>query len=218
MNSQLFGLALILAVGILACDVVSLSPTSMPTVTPDRIATGVAEQKAVAATLTKEASAVTQASSSNETPEPALTGLSRSPTITQSYTTKASPSPEGNLDQGSEYAIRISGSEKANSYLDFSGRFPTTVYADADRIFLQINIVLFNRGNPIWNQQEFQELSVVDSKGETYPLKFVKLEGTVSEVGGVFNPDKGVTLFSVPKTTTGFRLRYRDLPLIDLGL
>ncbi|MBI5030281.1 MAG: RICIN domain-containing protein [Chloroflexi bacterium] len=55
MNYRLFGLALILVIGVLACDLTSIMQTTAPTATPDRIATGVAEAQAIAATLTAQA-------------------------------------------------------------------------------------------------------------------------------------------------------------------
>jgi hypothetical protein len=122
------------------------------------------------------------------------------------------------LVQGNVYGIKIISAEKTDSYSEVA--IPIrTVRAPPDLVFLEIKFVLFKRGEPIWEQQELQELTVVDSKGETYPPKYAKLEGTVDRVGGVvFTPDNGVVYFSVPKNMTGFKLRYRDVPLTDLGV
>jgi hypothetical protein len=92
--------------------------------------------------------------------------------------------------------------------------------------------LFFKRGTQ-WTdfdpEEEASKLSLIDSTGRIferpYPVEFMtwdssgfyadEIEGWTSRHGGGVI---GVSVyFSVPATSTGFRLRYRDVPLVDLG-
>jgi hypothetical protein len=77
--------SLLLVLGIATCSVLSHTPTSQPTATPDNIATGVAEARAIAATLTAEGPMVVPPPTM--TPIPMTTATSAHMTTTVDYST-----------------------------------------------------------------------------------------------------------------------------------
>jgi len=88
-----------------------------------------------------------------------------------------------------------------------------------------INVQLFVNGLQVTSFEKLKEerpkFSVVDATGKLYPI--ILKEDTLFTVDYKKVTKEwyhtGMTLFfSVPETTTGFKLKYRDLPLIDLGL
>jgi hypothetical protein len=146
---------------------------------------------------------------------------------------------------GKEYGIKVLAS-KTKKISGTAG----DMQSDPGYTFLRVQAMFFKRGTE-WettNGKEALELSLVDSKGETYSKQFVyvvfscsgnwclvaRLEpdvvssswnSWVEEISGWTQPNRGdwrtiglgvITYFPVPETSTGFRLRYRDLPLIDL--
>jgi hypothetical protein len=110
--------------------------------------------------------------------------------------------------------------KKTDSYVWRGGTLPQTVHPSQGHVFLEVGVRFSQRGTPLWNSRETLELSVIDPTGEVYAIadrEHGEISGSLDE-SGEFIPSHYVVRFSVPKTITGFELRYRDLPLIDLGL
>lgn len=85
MHLSKFWYFLLLFLGSAACSVLSYTPNPRPTATPDNIATGVAEARAIAATLTAEAPTVVLAPTM--TPIPLTTATPTHMTVTVDYST-----------------------------------------------------------------------------------------------------------------------------------
>ena len=235
MNSRTYLLSLlILFVGVLACDVTSLAFTTLPTQTPDRIATRVAgtetaitEETAVTATLIAKAPRVIQTPLPIKTAEPTLTRLPPSPTATEARTiTPTSTSTrEGKLVQGGVYGIKVVSVEKADSAFRATGRLPMEyVYPESGYVFLKIGVELCKNGVLSLSrddEKERLELSVLDSKGTVYSLanrETVTMGGDFCADLKTYCPTHYFIYISVPRNASGFKLKYRDLPLIDLEL
>ena len=190
-----------LIVGVLACEVSSVVPTLSPTTTPDRVATGVAEQKAIAATLTIEAvSRVTQ------TPFPSKT----------IGTPTAIRLSEWKFVQGNVYGIKVIKVEKGDFViLKPSGAgYDIASSPSADETTLQVTVQFFKNEVALevdLNKEIYEQLSILGPDGEKYkPIPYYQQPI-------VDGKPACMVQFYVPKSRTGFRIQYRDLPLIDLG-
>jgi len=238
MNSRTYWLTLvILLVGVLACDVTSLASTALPTSTPDRIATrvagtetAIAEETAVAATLIAKSPKVTQVPTSAKTPESTLTSLPSGPTATYVRSTsptqtitRAPTSTGDKLVLGKEYGI------KAYAFKTKKIRSENR-QSDPGYTFLKIGVMFFKRGTEWkdWNARtETSYLSVVDTKGEVFKKPEIVF-GIVADPSWPSEEIEGwklgrdwqnygiVAYFSIPDTSIGLKLGYRDLPLVDL--
>jgi hypothetical protein len=225
MNIRAYGLSLIFLVAVLACEVSSLVPTVSPTITPDRVATGVAEHKAIAATLTGEAvSRVTQTPLPSKTPEPTITRLLFTPTAAniRAATPTVTPTREGSFVQGNVYSIRVMSVEKTESVLVGTG-IPAFAFPGTDNTFLKVRFECFKYNVPIGGddiRRELQELSVVDSKGNVYKMaEKIGYFRFYEFLEGEWKPGNNFAVhFEIPKSASGLKFRYRDLPLISLEL
>jgi hypothetical protein len=239
MNSLVYWLTLlILLVGVLACDVASLASTPLPTSTTDRIATrvagtetAVAEETAVAATVVAKLPKVTQVPTSAKTPESTLTSLT--PLLTPTtYVPHATPTPSitrvptstgDKLVLGKEYGIKVYAFKRKK--ISNENRQSPAGYT-----FLQIGAMFFKRGTE-WKDYkgsiEASLLSVVDAKGEVFKkpesiwglvydpnFRSEEIEGWTQ--GRSIDTYGIIAIFLMPDSSTGLKLQYRDLPLIDL--
>ncbi len=237
--------AIILLVGVVACTVSPSVPTAMPTLTPNRIETGVAGTKTAstegtAIAMTVEASKATQTPPPTKTSEPTLTKLPPSPTVAPQATSSLeckvnlipgtaylTPSPNRTPEPNAVYAIKVKSVDKVTSYSVLTGtglpQVPRTVYPDTGYVFLKIAVEFYNNGvlaYPLDNTNRLR-LSVVDSKDNVYQLAnqdYVILGTLICLDTGNAIYNHEIVYFAVPNGATGFKLRYRDLPLIDLGL
>jgi oligopeptide transport system substrate-binding protein len=128
---------------------------------------------------------------------------------------------------GKEYGIKVSAYKVKSIYHDGQNYL-----AAPGETIIWVRALFFKRGTQ-WAdfdpEEEASKLSLIDSKEgmfeRPYPVGLTdmdtsgfydeEIEGwTPGRSGGVI----GVSVyFSVPATSTGFRLRYRDVPLVDLG-
>ena len=238
MNRRTYWLSLlILPVGVLACDVTSLASTTWPTLTPDRIATrvagtetAVAEETVVAATVIAKLPKVTQVPTSAKLestftslpPLPNATYVIRTPTSTLTVT-HVPTSTGDKLVLGKEYGIKVYAfkTKKIRS---------ENRQSDPGYTFLKVGVMFFKRGTEWkdWNARtETSFLSVVDAKGEVSKKPEIVF-GIVADPSWPSEEIEGwklgrdwqsygiVAYFSIPDTSTGLKLGYRDLPLIDL--
>jgi hypothetical protein len=209
-----------------ACEVSSPVINAPSTPTSDRVATHVAETKtrfaeetAVAATFTAEAPKVNQIPSKSKTPEPTLTRIPSSPTAAnaRANTPTATLTRVWDLVQSGIYGIKVISVEKVYSFV-LPSRF---VYPESGQDFLQVEVEIYKDGVPLFDfksqGQENLEFSIADSKGQVYNVKYSAMMGAINSEG-YFTPTHHKLVFTVPNVAAGFRLRYRDLPLIDLGL
>jgi hypothetical protein len=211
-------LSIVLLLGIAACS--GVQPAAVPTSTPDAIATGVAQARAIAATLTAGVPTATL------TPVPTATST-LSPTDTLTLT----PTPDSQEQEllptptyvatvfGEVYGIEVVSVGKADSYFDNVGGLVQMVQPETGNVFLVVGFWLYKDGKFLEENQELSELSVMDSNGEVYKRVDAGIIYSVyTDKDGKNFAKSLIVRFSVPKDATGFRLRYRDLPLIDLGL
>jgi hypothetical protein len=126
---------------------------------------------------------------------------------------------EGSTISGSEYGIQLIGVTKSNKpvFLGFKNNSPQYLNPSANHIILKVELDFYQNGKMLDGQQigsEPAKVAVVDSAGESYAcdniyLFVIENDGT-SHTAQVF--------FDVPEKSFGFKLQYRDLTLIDLGL
>ena len=123
---------------------------------------------------------------------------------------------------GNVYGIKVTRVRKTRS-CNRGNYIPSTASAPSGYTFLEIGIALFKNGDLLWDEKELVELSVVDSKGRTYASPYPSKEtvltfGVSFDSVGKMTRTNYVVYFEVPENSSGFKLQYRDLPLIDLGL
>ena len=115
--------------------------------------------------------------------------------------------------EGTAYSIEIISVEKTDAFNIALSHYVAAPGHD----FLETRLRFFKQGVPVWDDQELLELSVADSTGQIF-----RAEGQAallgSFAGGDFTPDHFAVWFTVPESSANFKLKYRDLPLIDLGL
>jgi len=126
---------------------------------------------------------------------------------------------EGSIISGSEYGIKLIGVTKSSEpvFLGFKNNSPQYRNPSANHIFLKVELDFYQNGKMLDVFQigsEPAKVAVVDSAGESYScdniyLFVIENDGT-SHTAQVF--------FDVPEKSFGFKLQYRDLALIDLGL
>lgn len=146
-----------------------------------------------------------------------------------------SPFYVGDLVHGSEYRVRVVNVERIDKYLK-NTTLPEYIHPlHPDHNFLVVDIEFFKNGERIRDKdkllEEYFNLSVIDSEEKIYPvlLKQLNADSHGEKVSSVivFNEEffketgksriNGLSaFFSVPKTATGFNLKYRDLPTIYL--
>jgi hypothetical protein len=121
------------------------------------------------------------------------------------------------LVQGSVYGIKVINVEKIDSHKLFPTGYISPL--QPDHVLLRVRVEFFKHGVLKLDPDEQLKLLILDAKGEEYPLADqTHLEGGVKKEGEVYELTNFLFLFSIPKTSSGFKLRYRDLPLIDLGI
>ncbi len=220
MNRPIFGLITILfLVPIIACELPSLALNATPTLTPD-VSTRVAGT--VTAVFATEIARVIQTPTPSKTPEPTATPLppSLTATFTRTIVPTSTPTAAGKLIQGSVYGIRVLQVETSDqSFVDPSSSPPfyKSISPATGNTFLKVKIQLFKNDIEAGIEEfrkERTEISVVDAKGQAFTpnnllIQHYNNEGTLANIFTV--------VFDVPKDSTGFKLRYRDLPLIDLS-
>jgi hypothetical protein len=121
---------------------------------------------------------------------------------------------------GDSYGIKVINVDKVDSYLGGS-TFPLLpVYPETGNVFLKIKVVFFKQGEPIWDWDKSwaTPFAIIDSEGKKYlPEGKLELDGTSKDLqGSELNYTNLAFYFSVLKTAFGFKLQFRDLPLIDL--
>ena len=164
-------------------------------------------------TLTAEESRVAQVPLPTRTLEPTLPRLPPSPTTTPVLTISLTATV-----QSSAYRLNVMGVKKVDSYKGGTGVFLRDIYPDHGCVFLEIRVQIYKNG-VLTLYEEQPDLSVVDSKGAVYLIANRDTRTGYGETGtGTFTPTHYIAYFSVPITATGFKLRYRDVPLIDLGI
>jgi len=196
--------------------------TTQPT--PDRVATGVAEAKAIAATLTVGAAAVKPAPSPTEILDRFTTQTPVLPVITL---TPSAFRPE-ELVQGNGYGIRVISVETTDSFKSYDRTgLPMPLYPDPGDVFYKVTVGLFKNGVLLFNDDEVHDevhkLIVVDSTSRAYTVaddQHWVWEGYIdtSKSKPEFITTSWVLYFSIPPSATGLKLQYRDLPLIDLSI
>jgi hypothetical protein len=192
----------------------------MVTHTPDRIATGVAAAKAIAATLTAEIPTATPVTPSTSTPFQSPTST---PTIkttnypTPSITSTQKPEPTetrmGSI-HGDVYGIEIISVKLTDSYQEM-GIFRKYIYPESNHVFLEVKVLLYKLNEPIWDDDEISKLAVVDTLNTRYPPKYAMVQGTI-DPEDKFTALNYTIYFSVPDNLTGFRLSFRDLSLFEI--
>jgi hypothetical protein len=237
MNHRVSWLLFVLFLGIAACSAFpnTYTPTLIPTPisSPDNIATGVAEAKAIAATLTAEMPRMTISPSVTTAPEIRTTDTAIfEPSGSQTSTVSSMQIPKLTSTVlasvfGDVYGIEVITVEKVDSYYA-SPSGPVmpvdTIYPEQGNIFLKLGIKFYKDGVEIQDQiaiEERLELSVIDTNGEVYSIAnedSVIVEGYFNAINNTFTGTSLVVFFSVPFSSNGFKLQYRNLPLINLGL
>lgn len=126
---------------------------------------------------------------------------------------------EGSTVSGSEYGIQLIGVTKSSEpiFLGFKNNSPQYRNPSINHVILKVELDFYQNGKMLDGQQigsEPAKVAVVDSAGASYScdniyLFVIENDGT-SHTAQVF--------FDVPEKSFGFKLQYRDLALIDLGL
>ena len=102
-------------------------------------------------------------------------------------------------------------------FLGFKNNSPQYRNPSANHIILKVELDFYQNGKMLDGQQigsEPAKVAVVDSAGESYACDNIYL--FVIENDGTSHTAQ--VLFDVPEKSFGFKLQYRDLALIDLGL
>lgn len=126
---------------------------------------------------------------------------------------------EGSAISGSEYGIKLISVTKSSEpvFLGFKNNSPQYRNPSTNHVILKVELDFYQNGKMLDGLQigsEPAKVAVVDSAGESYScdniyLFVIENDGT-SHTAQIF--------FDVPEKSFGFKLRYRDLALVDLGL
>jgi hypothetical protein len=218
---------------LLGCNFARLAQSvPTPTPPPDRIATGVAEARAISATLTAKVptSSPTPLATETDVPtavpteaaEPAVSteAPQASANLAPTTTPTAAPSPTPFQPVfGDVYGIQVIKAEKTKSYIYSQNGFIDSMTPKPGNIFLEVDVVIYKSGAVLWDAGERLNVLLRDAADNLYQIdnRDVNLIGVdISPSGNVVEKDY-VLYFSVPDTAAGFRLMYRNLPAIDLG-
>lgn len=126
---------------------------------------------------------------------------------------------EGSTSAGSEYGIQLISVTKSSEpvLIGFENNSPQYINPSVDHLFLMVSLDFYQNGRLLDYQQigsEPAQVTVVDSAGESYSSN--QLYAVVIENDGTWHTAQ--VFFDVPEKSFGFKLQYRDLALIDLGL
>ena len=205
MDRRIWFAVISLLVGVIACQGSISAPAG--TSKPENSATGVTEAKAIAVTPTAGIPPVTS---------PPLETFTGTPALTQTPGPTSTPlAPVF----GEVYGIQVLRVEKtANYFYSDNNNFPHVISPSAGNTFLEVDVVFYKQGVPLWEPNERLGLSVTDSGKNVYQLdnRDITIVGVDLGNGNVVVKDY-VIYFSVPITASGFKLQYRNLPLINLG-
>jgi hypothetical protein len=156
------------------------------------------------------------------TPSVVSPGQTPTPAILPADTSAMSPT--GQWIEKNGYGIQLVAAEKTSAPVLKSGSFPVMISPAKGQIFVKITFELSVDeqllGYTDSNDRVLPEISqmiLVDSNKKMYAFF---QDGGISLIladTGTFSNDF-VVYFPVPIESNGFRLQYRDLPQIDLGL
>jgi len=147
-------------------------------------------------------------------------------------------SPEGNgfwtaspyseqMPQNGNYSIKVAGAQVVVYTLSFDdperGVWPRAEFAHptGSSVWVQVSVEYYENGQLLLDEWEREHLSLVDSEGHETPALAMRpgdfVSGTYDVLQRRFTPTGYTVYFYVCGTCNGFKLRYRDLPLVDLG-
>jgi|WetSurMetagenome_2_1015567.scaffolds.fasta_scaffold62434_3 hypothetical protein len=125
---------------------------------------------------------------------------------------------EGSAISGSEYGIQLIGVTKSSEpvFLGIKNNSLQHLNPSANHVFLKVTLDFYQHGERLAGDLDSEpaKVAVVDSTGESYASETIYNQVLADD--GTFHP--AILYFDVPEKSFGFKLRYRDLTLIDLGL
>jgi uncharacterized protein YcfL len=125
--------------------------------------------------------------------------------------------------QGQEYGLKLLNIEKSSKEIttDVDKYGSNYIIPPENFTFIKVKIQIYRHGNllssnEIVSSNEVQKISLIDSNASIFQVsssihewQLVNSEWQFSDI---------LIVFSVPENGKGFKLLYRDLPLIDLGM
>jgi hypothetical protein len=134
----------------------------------------------------------------------------------------------GEVVQGDTHGFKVIKAEVTNEFKDMHGKVSPS---QPSHKLLVIKLKFFENKTPLKDkdkeQEEMHKLSMIDAKGRIYSSPLTESNDVIFRyiLYGA-NPKEAYekegfiyqVFFSVPKKSSGFRLQYRDLPQVSLGL
>jgi hypothetical protein len=132
----------------------------------------------------------------------------------------------GQLVQSGPHGIKVIKAEARNAFKD---QYGTISPSQANHKLLVLEVRFYENSEPFKGKpkEQLHELSVSDARGQTFPMPLTESDEVIFRyiLYGA-NPDEVLKkegfiyqfFFSVPKNASGFKLQYRDLPQVILGL
>lgn len=132
----------------------------------------------------------------------------------------------GELAQNATYGINVKKAELTNEFKDQHG---TVSPSQTSHKLLVVEVRFYEKGEPLRGnpREHLHKLSVSDANGQTFPMPLTESNEVIFRyiLHGA-NPDEALKkdgftyqfFFSVPKNSSGFKLQYRDLPQVSLGI
>ncbi len=134
----------------------------------------------------------------------------------------------GEVVQGDIYGINVIKAEIQNEFEDMHGRISPS---QSNHKLLVLEVRFYENGNPLKDKTkeegEILKLSIIDARGRIFPTPLTESNKVVfryilygkdpkeayEKEGFIYQ-----VFFSVPKNSSGFKLQYRNLPQVSLGL
>jgi len=158
---------------------------------------------------------------------PSVTSPGQTPTPAILPADTPAMSPTGQWIEKNGYGIQLMAAEKTSAPVLKSGSstsFPVIISPAEGQIFVKITFELSVNGQLLGYTDlndrvvlEVSQLMLVDSNTHTYMIFQDAGVSIILDINGTWSNDF-VVYFSVPIESKGFKLQYRDLPQIDLGL
>ena len=132
----------------------------------------------------------------------------------------------GELVQSGVYGIKVT---KATAQNQFKDQYGTIAPSQASQKLLVLEVRFYENGEPLRGspKEQLHKLSISDARGQTFPTPLTESNEVIFRyiLHGA-KPDEALKkdgfiyqfFFSVPKNSSGFKLQYRDLPQVILGL
>ncbi len=134
----------------------------------------------------------------------------------------------GEVVRGDIYGINVIKAETKKEFKDLHGMISPS---QSNHKLLVLEVRFYENGNPLKDkakeEEEILKLSIIDARGRIFPAPLTESNKVVfryilygKDLKEAYEKEGFIyqVFFSVPKKSSGFKLQYRNLPQVSLGL